>query len=133
MASSEEKFRYVRNEGFVCEHCGAEVRPLGGGSCRNHCPRCLWSKHVDEVPGDRASQCGGMMECVAVQQDASRGWMLVHRCKRCGILRRNKAALDDPIQPDRFEELLRVAKRAATRCRPDSQDNRVDGHQQEDF
>ncbi len=109
MASAKEKFRFARNEGFVCERCGASVAPLSNGSCRNHCPECLWSKHVDIVPGDRAAVCGGLMECIAVEADARRGWMLVHKCTRCGIIRRNKAALNDPRQPDRFETILRVA------------------------
>lgn len=25
----------------------------------NHCPNCLSSKHVDEMPGDREAKCGG--------------------------------------------------------------------------
>lgn len=111
MASSRKRFRCVRNEAFVCAHCGTHVRPLSNGSCRNHCPRCLWSRHLDDVPGDRASRCGGMMAPVGVTQDARRGWMIVHRCTRCGDVRRNKAALDDPTQPDRFDVLLRVATR----------------------
>jgi len=52
-----------------------------------------------------------MMAPVGVTQDAKRGWMIVHRCTRCGDVRRNKAALDDPTQPDRFDVLLRVATR----------------------
>ena len=38
---------------FNCEHCGKEVLPLSDGSYRNHCPYCLYSKHVDIVLGDR--------------------------------------------------------------------------------
>lgn len=110
MASSQENFRRVRNEGFLCAHCGTKVRPLANGSCRNHCPHCLWSRHLDEVPGDRASPCGGVMQPVAVQRDARRGWMIVHRCTRCGTVKRNKAALDDPAQPDRFDVMLRAAR-----------------------
>jgi hypothetical protein len=110
MASALRKFRFSRNEGFPCENCGLEVQPLANGSCRNHCPRCLSSKHVDHVPGDRASRCGGLMECVAVESDARRGWMLVHRCTLCGSVRRNRAALDDARQPDDFMALLRVAR-----------------------
>lgn len=51
-----------------------------------------------------------MLEPVAVQQDARRGWMIVHRCVHCGAVRRNRAALDDPVQGDRFDLLLRVAR-----------------------
>ena len=109
MASRQTRFRYARNEGFVCKHCGAKVRPLASGSYRNHCPRCLWSRHVDVIPGDRASQCCGMMRPIAVHANARRGWMIVHRCTRCGVVRRNKTALGDPAGPDDFDALLKVA------------------------
>ena len=112
MSSKNKTFRHIRNEGFMCERCGQAVLPLVGGSSRNHCPRCLWSKHLDVVPGDRAARCGGLMEPVAVEQDPRRGWMIVHRCARCGAVRRNKASLSDPRQPDSFEMLLAVAKRS---------------------
>ena len=117
MASAKKRFRHTRNEAFVCAHCGARVPSLASGSTRNHCPYCLWSKHVDQVPGDRASGCGGMMACIDVQQNPRRKWMLVHRCVRCGTVRRNKAALDDAVQPDRFEVLLRIARKAVERRR----------------
>jgi hypothetical protein len=52
------------------------------------------------------------MEPVAVEQDARRGWMIVHQCTRCAVIRRNKASLSDPQQPDSFEMLLAVAKRS---------------------
>ena len=119
MASAKPRFRHCRNESFVCAYCGRRVRPLNNGSCRNHCPYCLHSIHLDNVPGDRESLCGGLMECVAVQQDATRSWMLVHRCSRCGALRRNRAALGDPVQPDRFDVLLRVAGAAAGQSHAD--------------
>lgn len=45
-------------EDFVCEVCGTKVK---GTSYTNHCPNCLWSKHVDQnVPGDRAELCHGL-------------------------------------------------------------------------
>jgi hypothetical protein len=50
-------------EDFVCEHCGEKV--VGDGYT-NHCPKCLWSKHVDINPGDRASECQGMMKPINV-------------------------------------------------------------------
>jgi hypothetical protein len=100
------------NDGFICEHCGTQVLPLAGGGFRNHCPACLWSKHVDRVPGDRGAACLGPMEPVAVEQDARRGWMVVHRCLRCGSTRRNRSAHDDPRQADDFDALLDIARRA---------------------
>lgn len=85
--------------------------PLEGGGCRNHCPFCLHSLHVDLLPGDRASDCGGLLEPIAVKADARKGYVIVHRCRSCGELRRNRAAVDDPDCPDDFEELLRFADR----------------------
>ncbi|MDR9390911.1 MAG: RNHCP domain-containing protein [Trueperaceae bacterium] len=96
------------NQGFVCLHCGADVAPLAGGSVRNHCPACLWSLHVDVDPGDRASDCGGPLAPVGAESVGGKGWRIVHRCTVCGAERRNKAALDDPTQPDDYDALIRL-------------------------
>ena len=98
-----------RNVGFACAVCGAEVPPLANGSCRNHCPVCLHSLHVDVYPGDRASDCGGVLEPVGAEHDGKKGWVIVHRCERCGAVRRNKAALDDPAMADDREALVALA------------------------
>ena len=68
-----------KKEDFVCEHCGQRV--LGDGYT-NHCPACLFSKHVDVHPGDRASSCCGLMEPRAVIQKGG-GYTLEHVCMRC--------------------------------------------------
>lgn len=78
-------------EDFTCTHCGHTVQ---GDGYTNHCPRCLWSKHVDVNPGDRAETCGGEMEPVAVE-GTSPEYTLVHKCLRCGTKRRNKVQADD--------------------------------------
>ena len=81
-------------EDFTCGNCGAEV--VGDGYT-NHCPRCLWSRHVDVNPGDRAADCGGLMEPVAagIKQDQ---WFIAHRCVACGFVRRNRISRkDDPV------------------------------------
>lgn len=89
-------------ENFVCGHCGLEV--IGNGYT-NHCPRCLYSRHVDINPGDRAADCGGLMKPVRVE---SRGteWYLLQACKSCGFERRNKVAPED-----NREVLLELAAR----------------------
>ena len=52
---------------FTCKVCGRLCTPEKAGSDhRNHCPNCLSSLHVDIEPGDRESDCGGIMEPVAV-------------------------------------------------------------------
>lgn len=92
-----ETKRFSKNDsGFICEHCGREVPPLGYTS-RNHCPYCLWSLHVDENPGDRASECRAPLEPVFAEPDPKKGYIITHRCTRCGALRRNKAAADDDL------------------------------------
>lgn len=87
----------ARNEPFKCEHCGREVSPIRfGGSYRNHCPFCLWSKHVDgDVPGDRASSCQGLMEPIGVTTKSGGEFTLVHQCIKCGFRRLNRIAGDD--------------------------------------
>lgn len=90
-----ESKRFSKNDsGFVCEHCGKEVPPLVYSS-RNHCPFCLWSKHVDLLPGDRACACGGQMRPSAVRVDARKGFVITHTCTRCGEEKNNRAQQDD--------------------------------------
>lgn len=97
------------NDAFDCGHCGERVLPLQAGGFRNHCPACLWSRHVDVVPGDRASTCGGLMEPRALEGTSTSGWVIVHRCVDCGAIRRNRAATDDPRQPDSVERLRELS------------------------
>ena len=79
-----------------CKRCGKLSTPQNAGSDhRNHCPNCLSSLHVDEEPGDRASDCGGIMEPVAVWVRKGGEWAIIHRCKRCGKLSSNRVTADD--------------------------------------
>lgn len=84
-------------EDFICRHCGAKV--LGNGYT-NHCPECLWSKHVDVNPGDRSNVCGGMMKPLSVEMEHGE-YVLIHRCQTCGKAKRNKA-----LKTDSFEALI---------------------------
>ena len=78
-------------ENFVCEHCGAFV--IGDGYT-NHCPHCLWSKHVDEDPGDRKAACSGLMRPAALE-GSSPTYRILHVCERCGFERVNKVEPED--------------------------------------
>lgn len=81
---------------FTCKVCGRTIVPEGAGSNhRNHCPNCLSSLHVDEEPGDRESDCGGIMEPISVWVRKNGEWAVIHRCKRCGKLSSNRIAADD--------------------------------------
>ena len=92
-----EQKRFSKNDsGFVCEHCGREVGALGYSS-RNHCPFCLWSLHLDENPGDRAADCGAGMRPVSAEPNAKKGYIITHKCEKCGAIRRCRAAADDDI------------------------------------
>lgn len=87
--------KFIRKkEDFVCENCGAEV--VGDGYT-NHCPKCLWSKHVDINPGDRLDECGGLMQPIDVYYE-HQNWILVHKCRTCGAVRRNRADNNDDAE-----------------------------------
>ena len=83
-------------ETFTCKVCGKTVVPTGAGTDhRNHCPYCLSSLHLDNEPGDRAADCGGVMEPIAVWVRRDGEWALIHRCRICGALSSNRIAADD--------------------------------------
>jgi len=89
----EKRFTEIDEE-FICSHCGEKVSPLGY-SCRNHCPKCLYSKHVDKNPGDRQEECHGKLKPVGLEIDSKKGYIIIHKCEKCGMIRKNKAAKDD--------------------------------------
>ena len=103
-----EQKRFTKNDAsFICENCQKEVKPLGYSS-RNHCPFCLWSLHLDVNPGDRASECKGKMEPIRVETDPKKGFVIIHRCTKCGEIRRNRAALNARTQSDNRSLLVRL-------------------------
>jgi hypothetical protein len=85
-----ETFKRTK-EDFICEQCGTEV--VGDGYT-NHCPKCLWSKHVDDNPGDRQAECGGMMKPISVSQKSGE-FRVLQRCVACGHERANKLQKGD--------------------------------------
>jgi len=60
----EKKFKMIDEE-FICENCNTIVKPLGY-TARNHCPKCLYSKHVDILPGDRKETCHGLLKPIGI-------------------------------------------------------------------
>ena len=91
--------RQDENAGFTCAHCGKEIVALTNGSYRNHCPVCLYSLHVDQIPGDRTNRCGGLMRPVGLHFRRKKGWQIVHRCILCGGGSVCRIAVDT-VQPD---------------------------------
>ena len=68
-----------------------------GYTSRNHCPYCLYSKHVDINPGDRAEECGGLLEPIDIEINPKKGKIIIFKCIKCGQIRKNKTADDDNI------------------------------------
>jgi hypothetical protein len=83
-------------EPFNCVKCNELVlNTVSGTEQRNHCPKCLWSRHVDFQIGDRRSACRSVMEPIAVCAKPNGEWSIVHRCIKCGAVRLNRIAGDD--------------------------------------
>ena len=82
------------DEGFVCEKCHKEVKPLHYSS-RDHCPYCLYSKHVDVMPGDRQNSCKGDLVPINVLQTSKKGQVIIYKCAKCNKEVRNIVANDD--------------------------------------
>ncbi len=87
-------------EDFKCEHCGTEVQ---GNGYTNHCPHCLYSKHVDLNPGDRLSACKGLMKPIAIKNKSGE-YTLTHQCIICGYTKDNKT-----VPEDNFDAILAIA------------------------
>ena len=87
-----KKFTMI-DEPFICEVCGETVQPLGY-TARDHCPKCLCSKHVDINPGDRSAECGGVLEPIAIE-NFKKSYKIVYKCSTCGMIKRNVMANDD--------------------------------------
>lgn len=90
-------------EDFTCEHCGTGVK---GDGYTNHCPRCLWSKHVDVQPGDRAASCAGMMKPIRLEGSTGK-YRIIQTCERCNISR--------PIAVDKNDDIKAVLALAGNR------------------
>jgi hypothetical protein len=87
--------RFTRTiEDFVCGNCRREVK---GDGYTNHCPECLWCRHVDINPGDRAEKCNGMMEPVSIEVSGGEG-VITHICANCRFERKNKVNKNDNEQ-----------------------------------
>ncbi len=83
------------DEQFICEHCHKKVEKLEY-SARDHCPYCLYSKHVDINPGDRANQCLGLLKPIDVEKFKNT-YKILYECDTCHMQHKNIMAIDDDI------------------------------------
>lgn len=93
------------DESFVCEKCGKKVKKLGY-TARDHCPYCLYSKHVDINPGDRNNSCKGMLEPVGIEKFKD-SFKIIYLCEKCHKTHKNIMARDDDMN-----KIIELSKRA---------------------
>ncbi len=84
------------DENFRCENCGREVQKLNY-TARDHCPYCLYSKHVDINPGDRANPCQGLLRPVDLEKFKDT-YKIVYTCEKCQETHKNIIANDDNME-----------------------------------
>jgi hypothetical protein len=100
-----------QEQGFRCLHCHLLVSTdsiFSGVRNRNHCPYCLWSRHVDSSQaGDRLATCQAQMKPIGLTFKSTRKkygidrygeLMLIHLCAGCGKVSINRIAADDAAE-----------------------------------
>lgn len=90
------------DEEFICEHCGKQVTKLNYTS-RDHCPHCLYSKHVDINPGDRENNCKGLLRPIDIE-NFKNSYKIIYKCEKCSEMHKNIVAIDD-----NFDEIINLA------------------------
>ena len=92
------------DECFECEHCHKQVEQLKY-SARDHCPYCLYSKHVDINPGDRANDCLGLLKPIDIEKFKDT-YKIIYECEKCGTKHKNIMANDDD-----FNKIIELTKK----------------------
>ena len=83
------------DENFICENCNKEVSK-SNYTARDHCPYCLYSKHVDINPGDRLNTCHGLLEPIGIEKFKNT-YKIIYKCEKCNELHKNIMANDDDM------------------------------------
>jgi len=84
------------NESFICENCNKTIKKHKAWSARNHCPFCLYSKHLDEnKPWDRLSTCKWLMKPIWIDYKKNKWYCIKYKCEKCFKVNINKVADDD--------------------------------------
>lgn len=102
----EKKFKMI-DESFKCDVCGNIVGKLNY-TARDHCNKCLCSKHLDIMPGDRLANCGGVLRPIEIEKGSKDRLKIVYKCDKCGEIKRNVLAEDDD-----FDKVLEIMKNRA--------------------
>lgn len=83
----------MKDEEFICENCHKKVEKLNY-TARDHCPYCLYSKHVDIYPGDRNNNCQGLLTPIDIEKYKNT-YKIIYKCQKCQELHKNIIARDD--------------------------------------
>jgi len=92
----------MKDENFLCENCGQLVSKLNY-TARDHCNKCLYSKHVDINPGDRLNNCEGLLVPIGIEKFKD-SYKIIYKCDKCGEYHKNIMANDDNM-----DEIIRLS------------------------
>lgn len=81
------------DETFICDNCFKQVNKLNY-TARDHCPFCLYSKHVDINPGDRLNTCKGLLKPIDIEKFKDT-YKIIYKCIKCNKTHKNIMAKDD--------------------------------------
>ena len=98
-----KKFKMIK-EKFICEYYRKKVSKLNY-TARDHCPYCLYSKHVDIMHGDRKNECCGLLVPISVEKYKNT-YKIVYKCNNCKQIHKNIIANDD-----NFDEILKIMQK----------------------
>ena len=90
------------DEEFICENCNKKVEKLKY-SARDHCPYCLYSKHVDINPGDRMNPCKGLLQPIDIEIFKNT-YKIIYKCQNCNDSHKNIIAKDDNM-----DEIIKIS------------------------
>ena len=97
-----KRFNMIAEE-FICENCGRKIEKLNY-SARDHCNYCLYSKHVDIMPGDRLNTCLGLLKPIGIEKYKNT-YKIIYKCEKCHQEHKNIMADDDD-----FNEIINISK-----------------------
>ncbi len=90
------------DEPFICDNCFKKVEKLNY-TTRDHCPYCLYSKHLDILPGDRKNPCQGLLKPINIEKYKNT-YKIIYKCLKCNQLHKNIMAKDD-----NFEKIIELS------------------------
>ena len=85
----------MKDESFICNNCNKQVEKLNY-TARDHCPYCLYSKHVDINPGDRQNNCHGMLKPISIEKYKNT-YKIIYKCEKFKETHKNVMAKDDDM------------------------------------